>query len=332
MPRQPVSDLSNVSSLLKKKTWSSTFFSWFFGLLLVLWALGSLALGSMSALFLLVLGLLLIPPLGRSLARKAPWSGGKIVRILIVFVLSVGFIAVAAFERDSEGKRDFKKNKEKIYIEISDFLDKGELSRADARLSKYLLVVPQDSKLLALRSKFVEKKLEKKISDLRVDLKKVDSPVKEERVLKELIKLIPHDVDLQNQLAVVEAKAKAVKEKMEREKAEAERIQRIVSDCKTDYKRCTDNEMLINHYEGMPTAKAACQIAAEKLAKWGDPQWDWVKFSTFYVGKNYVSSGVIRIVDESVKFQNGFGAYKRTKVACTYDLKTKSVDLVHAVD
>jgi hypothetical protein len=86
--------------------------------------------------------------------------------------------------------------------------------------------------------------------------------------------------------------------------------------------------MLVNNYKGIVGAKAACQIQAEKLAEWVTPQWEWSKFGTFFKGTSCVTEGIVRLVDDKVKFQNGFGAYGRVEVACHFDLKTKTVDAV----
>lgn len=131
-------------------------------------------------------------------------------------------------------------------------------------------------------------------------------------------------------LSVEAYKAKLLKDEEDRE---AQRRQALAIDnCKKDWRQCADNSMLINNFQGMPKAKAACQIAAEKLAKFGDPQWDWAKFGTYFEGSNYISKGVIRIQDPNVKFQNGFGAWRRTTIECFYDLKTETVDLVHSIE
>jgi len=97
------------------------------------------------------------------------------------------------------------------------------------------------------------------------------------------------------------------------------------TECESDWSKCADNKELINNYDGMSGAKAGCQIAAEKLAKYGDPEWDWSKFGKYYNGKEYVNTGKITIVDNRVKFQNGFGAMKKSTVECRYDLKLEKV-------
>ena len=91
--------------------------------------------------------------------------------------------------------------------------------------------------------------------------------------------------------------------------------------CKKDWKMCVDNAMLINNYAGMSKVKAACKIEANSRAKFGSPEWSWVTFGTYYVGNRYINSGLVEVVDNTVKFQNGFGAMKKSKVNCVYDLK-----------
>jgi len=97
------------------------------------------------------------------------------------------------------------------------------------------------------------------------------------------------------------------------------------TECVSDWSKCADNKDLISNYDGMIDATTDCQIAAEKLAKYGDPEWDWSRFGKYYDGKDYVNTGKIIIVDNRVKFQNGFGAMKKSTVECSYDLKSEKV-------
>ena len=95
--------------------------------------------------------------------------------------------------------------------------------------------------------------------------------------------------------------------------------------CKKDWKQCVDNAMLINEYSGMYKVKAACQVEANSRAKYGKPDWSWVPFGTYYKGKRYIDTGVVEVVDNTVKFQNGFGAMKRSTVNCKYDLNSNKI-------
>ena len=95
--------------------------------------------------------------------------------------------------------------------------------------------------------------------------------------------------------------------------------------CKKDWKQCVDNAMLINEYSGMYKVKAGCKVEANSRAKYGKPDWSWVPFGIYYKGKNYVDTGFVEVVDNTVKFQNRFGAMKKSRVSCVYDLKSNRV-------
>jgi hypothetical protein len=77
----------------------------------------------------------------------------------------------------------------------------------------------------------------------------------------------------------------------------------------------------------MSSAKAACQIAAKKLAKYSDPKLPWSPFGTFYGPKDnsYVKTGIVLIEEPEAQFQNGFGAMVHSTVTCRYDLNSKQV-------
>jgi hypothetical protein len=99
--------------------------------------------------------------------------------------------------------------------------------------------------------------------------------------------------------------------------------------CETDWHLCSDNSDLINNYKGDDLRHAGyeCMSEANKLAKYGDPKWSWnpYKFSVFYKGDDYVKTGILRIVDKEVQFQNGFGAWVHVRVECEYDMNNTKV-------
>jgi hypothetical protein len=124
-----------------------------------------------------------------------------------------------------------------------------------------------------------------------------------------------------------EAVARAEAERIAKEKAEAvarAKAERITQ-CKSDWSKCRDNSGLVNNYDGITSAKVSCKYAANKHAQYGDPDWNWIIFGQFYKGKSYIETGRVLLIEDDVKFQNGFGAMKRTKVTCIYDLKSKQV-------
>lgn len=99
----------------------------------------------------------------------------------------------------------------------------------------------------------------------------------------------------------------------------------ILPSCKSDWRLCADNADLVNNFSGISKAQAACKLAAEKLAKYGDPDFPWLSFSTFYNGNTYLKSGVVTLIEKNAKFSNGFGAMVHTAVECSYDLAAKKV-------
>jgi hypothetical protein len=95
--------------------------------------------------------------------------------------------------------------------------------------------------------------------------------------------------------------------------------------CKYDWTKCSDNSDLVNHYTHWSDIQVACQIEAEKRAKYGTPKWPWLPFGSFYTGTSYITSGKAIAIEKDAQFQNGFGAMAHATVICFYDLNTNQV-------
>ena len=97
--------------------------------------------------------------------------------------------------------------------------------------------------------------------------------------------------------------------------------------CENNYKKCVDNEDLINSYDTaiIAAAKTRCKFAVEDHVKFGEPDWDWFIFERYNKGNDYVETGIINIGDNSVKIENMYGAKARTIVGCRFDLESKKV-------
>jgi hypothetical protein len=95
--------------------------------------------------------------------------------------------------------------------------------------------------------------------------------------------------------------------------------------CRSDWTKCADNERLVNSYSDWSLVQVRCKRAANDSAKYGNPDWPWFPFGTFYKGDNYVTSGIAIAVEPDAQFSNGFGAMVHSKVICTYDLRAKRV-------
>jgi hypothetical protein len=95
--------------------------------------------------------------------------------------------------------------------------------------------------------------------------------------------------------------------------------------CRSDWTKCADNEQLVNSYSDWSLVKVRCKRAANDSAKYGNPDWPWFSFGTFYKENNYVTSGIAVAIEPDAQFSNGFGAMVHSKVICTYDLRAKRV-------
>jgi hypothetical protein len=98
--------------------------------------------------------------------------------------------------------------------------------------------------------------------------------------------------------------------------------------CHNDWRQCADNEQLVNEWSGWTMVQVRCKSAANDRAKYGDPEWPWLPFGSFFKGKDYVAKGKAVAVEPDAKFQNGFGAKLRVRVTCFYDLAGEKVENV----
>lgn len=94
--------------------------------------------------------------------------------------------------------------------------------------------------------------------------------------------------------------------------------------CESDWRKCTDNEQLVNNYRGISQAKSACKFAAEDRAKY-ETKFPWVYFGGFNTDGDDYKTGRLKLVEKDAKFQNSYGAMVRTTVECLYDLNQKKV-------
>ena len=95
--------------------------------------------------------------------------------------------------------------------------------------------------------------------------------------------------------------------------------------CATDYTVCKDNADLVNNYDKIIDAQSACRSTTDASVKYGNPDWPWLPFGSYFPGNTYVKAGVVRLAEDKVQIQNGFGAMVHSQVICDYDLKAKKV-------
>jgi hypothetical protein len=126
-----------------------------------------------------------------------------------------------------------------------------------------------------------------------------------------------------------EAAAQAVAKR-----AEEQRLARAPQACKTDYRQCLNMEMLINNYRGIPAARKDCEERTGDIAKWSYRFGSTPTFTTYYNSdyefKQVMTEGIMRLVESDAQFQNGFGAWKRQKVVCSYDVQKSRAIIVMA--
>lgn len=95
--------------------------------------------------------------------------------------------------------------------------------------------------------------------------------------------------------------------------------------CASDWRKCDNNGDLVNNYDGMTDAKVQCEMTAENMAKYGEPEFPWIAFGTYLKGNHYIEDGKVVLIEDDAQFQNGFGAMVNSTVRCVYDLRTEQV-------
>jgi hypothetical protein len=99
--------------------------------------------------------------------------------------------------------------------------------------------------------------------------------------------------------------------------------------CSSNWHSCKDNADLVNNSGVWPDAQAACQEKVNEQVAYGSPKWPgfWSggPFTSFQVGSDYVSTGVVLAIEPNVQIQNQYGAMVHSTAYCRYDLNAKSV-------
>jgi len=315
--------------------WFWRYRNWTFGSLLILVAISGLSSSIPGALLCALAGVVLFPPVRNGIAEK---TGKDIVRndfaayavSFIIAVTGTTFIS-AGIERQT--RDTLLAQKTANLGAISQLIDELKFNEAKTELDRYLKYLPSDKDVLVTKGVLVEKWVPALITEIDAALQNENFPAAEkslavfrtlaatESVATESLK------DVEDRFAVA---SKEYASKQEQERKEAAALQAAINECKQNYRSCADNEMVVNHYGGTSGAQVSCKMEAEKMANYGDPDWTWPNFSTFFVGRDAVETGTLRLVDNDVKFQNAFGAYQRTPLECHYDLDAKEVLFVRA--
>ena len=95
--------------------------------------------------------------------------------------------------------------------------------------------------------------------------------------------------------------------------------------CRSNWAKCQDNTDLVEHYSRWVDIEVACKMEANRRAKYGNPEWPWIPFGTYYKGDTYIKSGTAIAIEKDAQFQNRFGAMVHSTVTCSYDLGAQKV-------
>jgi zinc-ribbon domain len=102
--------------------------------------------------------------------------------------------------------------------------------------------------------------------------------------------------------------------------------------CVSDYTKCADNKDVVEHHQSKDrmSMRVKCESAAEDIAKYGKPEFPFLPFSTYRVGRSYVDSGNAVLIENNAKFKNGFGASENVIATCFYDMRNDQASVTIA--
>jgi hypothetical protein len=99
--------------------------------------------------------------------------------------------------------------------------------------------------------------------------------------------------------------------------------------CAENWKMCRDNADLVNYSSKADDARHACIAALNEAGKYGRPKWciGWLceDFGNYQTGTNAPDDGLITLIDDHVKIQNGSGVWTPATVYCTYNISTEKI-------
>lgn len=96
--------------------------------------------------------------------------------------------------------------------------------------------------------------------------------------------------------------------------------------CSGDWRKCIDNQQLIDTGIHHGRMASACEREASKRAKYGEPKFPTFSFGNYQPGRAYVETGIVYLVERDAQFQNMYGTQVHTEVTCKYDLNRNQVE------
>lgn len=200
----------------------------------------------------------------------------------------------------------------------------GQVENADARILRLKQEEQSRAKQAAEQAAKIEAEEKAKAAKLKqeeeIKLKqaaelaaKLEAEEKE-RKFKESPEYKKQQAEIERKRIADEKQAAALKAKEEKDAA-------IL--CKTDAEKCLTTEMLMNSFQGVSEIRNICTKSVKAVAKWDYQFQSAVHFTSYYDSRSDLKEGIVRLIDDDVKFQNGFGAWKTMRVTCHYNIKSK---------
>ena len=106
---------------------------------------------------------------------------------------------------------------------------------------------------------------------------------------------------------------------------DAEAKAALTKTCKENWRFCEDTTDLMNNWRGNSMARVQCQTSAEEEALYGEPDFPWLSFGKFFINENFLEQNEVTLIEDGARYSNGFGAMKKVKIVCRYNLEQEEV-------
>jgi hypothetical protein len=102
-------------------------------------------------------------------------------------------------------------------------------------------------------------------------------------------------------------------------------VRAVHAACRNDWHQCKSNTELVEFWDGIDDARAACRAAAYDMAKYGTPDLPWSAFRTYHPNQDPQTLGKALLYETEARVRNVFGTMKKTTLVCHDNLAEKKV-------
>ena len=98
--------------------------------------------------------------------------------------------------------------------------------------------------------------------------------------------------------------------------------------CENDWTKCEDNAGVANHYQRFYQVQGACRNEANRVARFGEPDWGgWLSspFGRFMKGDSALKTGRMTLVENETRVPTAVGAKQLAQMICEFDLRANKV-------